>query len=541
MIRVSPARVRPQNRVATKSDKTPDHRVATLTAPVAGWVTNANMATQDQQSANVLEDFWPTTTGISPRGGSKLRVTIPNPVKSLFEYRAGAAKQFFVADENCIYPFSNTTLDGTELTPDVSGQTSGDYSFLETQTDGGSFLTLVNGSDYAQIFDGVAWQQVTDLSSPFAVTGVDTRLLSHVWAYNNRQFFIQKGTMNAWYLGVNSVAGNATKLPLAGVFRKGGSLLFGASWSSDAGQDMNDRCVFVTDQGEFAVYHGDPSGANTWNFDGVYDLGEPLGSRAVMSVGGDLIIATKSGLTPLSAAVQKDVAELKLVALSRAIDPDWRKEVILAGTGDGWRVEKWASRNMALVIPPLQHTDRAYCFVVNLETRAWTKFTGWRVNDLHVLGEALHYGSDAGNVYQCDVGGTDDGELIPCRVCWAFGHLGAPGAFKVAHLVRGTFRHATPFASQFSVGVNYRPAFPAAPNTVIATEGVQADWDTATWDQDEWASELADWQISEKWETVAGQGHALAVQMQITSGTSYKLLCELVSVDLVYAGGSVAV
>ena len=541
MIAVHPARVRPQDRVQTPSDKTPDAQTQTYAAPIGGWVSNANMAVQDVQTAVVLENFWPTATGVVPRGGSKRRVTIPNAVKTLFEYRAGLTEQFFVADENNIYAFADTTLDGTALTATVSGQSNGDYSFLEMQTDGGSFLSLVNGEDYLQIFDGTTWQQVTDMSLPFAVTNVDTRALSHVWAYNNRQFFVEKGTMNAWYLGVNSVTGPAIKLPLAGVFRKGGSLLFGATWSSDSGEDMNDRCVFVTDQGEFALYHGDPASETTWSSDGVYDLGEPLGRRAIMSVGGDLIVATKAGLIPLSAALQKDVAQLKLAALSRAIDPDWRREVVLTGQSEGWRVEKWTSRNMALVAPPLSYSERDCTFVVNLETGAWAKFTGWQISDLHVLGDALHYGTEDGVVYQCDVGGTDDGDLIPCRMCLAFDHLNAGGTFKTAHLVRATFRHTVPFDAQFSIASNYLTNFPAAPNTAQEITGVEAAWDAATWDQDYWASELTDWQISEKWENVSGHGHALAVQMQITSGAPYKAVCELVSIDLTYSSGATVV
>jgi hypothetical protein len=47
-------------------------------------ITNANLADQDQQSAVVLENFWPTETGIEPRGGTKHRVSVPSGVKSLF-------------------------------------------------------------------------------------------------------------------------------------------------------------------------------------------------------------------------------------------------------------------------------------------------------------------------------------------------------------------------------------------------------------------------------------------------------------------------
>lgn len=543
MISVNQSRVRPQDRVQTPSDKTPTAQTKTYTAPIGGLVTNANMAAQAQQTAVVLENFWPTATGIAPRGGAKHRVTIPAAVESLFEYRAGPTGLYFVADAGNIYSFAGATPDGTTLSPAVTGQTSGVYSHNEMQTDGGSFLSIVNGHDHLQIYDGNIWQEVTGASAPFAITGVATNDLSHVWSYNNRQYFIEKGTTNAWYLGVNSVAGVAEKLPLAGVFRKGGSLLFGAAWSSDSGEDMNDRCVFVTDQGEFAVYRGDPSSAGTWSFDGVYDLGVPLGPDAVMSVGGDLIVGTKDGLVPLSAAVQKDVAELKLSTLSRAIEPDWRNEVLLSGSGHGWQVVKWANRNMAIIAPPLAATDSAECYVVNLETKAWSKFTGWRVNACGLLGSHLHYGSQDGRVFMCDVGGTDEGALIPCRACFAFDQL-TGAAFKAAHLVRGVFRHITPYEAQFSVAADYQPNFLVAPNSVLDTGGTAsawdvAAWDVAAWDEGDWASGTADWGVSSVWDGVSGQGHALAIQMQITSGAPYKLACELVSVDLVYSSGAV--
>ena len=538
MIRIHSARVRPQNRVPTHSDKQPSAHTKTYTAPVGGWVTNANLANQDQQSAVVLENFWPTETGIEPRGGTQHRVSVPTAIKSLFEYRAGGTDRFFAATDTSIYPFNPDSTAETDLVAVVTGQQSGDYSVLEMQTDGGSFLTIVNGLDPLQIFDGTSWQQVTAASVPFSITGVDTSALSHVWAYRNRQFFIQRDSMNAWYLGVNSVSGQAEKLPLAGVFNKGGALLFGATWSSDSGAGMDDRCVFATDQGEFAVFGGDP--IDGWSMTGVYDVGEPLGSRAIMSVGGDLIIATKGGLVPISAAVQKDLGELKLASLSRAIEPDWRREAALSGRSFGWRLAKWESRNMAFIVPLEAGVDRQHCFVVNLGTGKWSKFTGWRIRDLNILGDSLYYGDGSGNIFQGNIGGTDNGSLIECKACFAFDHLSSPGAFKQAHLVRGTFRHVTPFKAKFSVASDFSPRFEAAPNAAVDPQFQNSQWDVAVWDVSEWATDFSDYKLSEHWDCVSAQGHALAVQLQITSGTLYKLDCELVSVDLTYSvGGTV--
>lgn len=539
---MSPGRLRPQNRVQSQTDKRPMGQTKTYIAPIAGLVSNQPMAVQGEQSAAVLENFWATTTGIEPRGGSVLRCATPGPVRALFEYRSGLSQTYFAADDTGVYEFSETTTDGATLTASVTGQSSGDYSTLEMQTDGGAFLSVVNGQDHMQIYDGANWQEVTAGSAPFAITNVATDRISHIWAYRNRQFMVEKGTLSAWYLGVNSVAGAATKLPLAGIFKKGGALLFGATWSSDSGAGMDDRCVFATDQGEFAVFSGgDPGNPNDWSLNGVFDLGQPLGRRSTLTVGGDLVVATRAGLIPISAALSKDVEQLSLESLSRNIDADWQREIAISGASDGWRLEKWQGRNRAILAPPQSGTEQGYCYAVNLKTGAWTKITGWRPQEIGVLGGGLYYGNEAGDIYLCDVGGTDDGAPFECRACLAFDHLGAIGAMKTAHAVRGTWRYRTPINPKLSVATDYQPKFGAAPSAAQTGGRTEAAWDTGTWDQDYWASGSQAYQIKEKWEPVSGHGRVLACQVQLTSSDTQKLDCELASIDLVYSSGDVLV
>jgi len=540
MITIRQPRTRSPNRVATPTDKQPEARSQHYAAPIVGIVTNAPLALANSQSALILENFWPTPSGIEPRGGTQKRCTIVGSVGSFFEYRAGLTNTFFAASDNAIYAFSDTTPVDTALTAVVSGQTSADYSFLEKQTDGGSFLTVVNGQDDAQIFDGTTWQAVTDLSTPHAITGIETDKLEHVWGYGNRTFFIERASMNAWYLGTNSVSGPAAKLPLAGVFNEGGTLLCGATWSADSGSGMDDRCVFATTEGEFAVYRGDPAEATDWHLEGVYSLGRPLGKNALMQVGGDLIVATKSGLVPISAAAQKDPSQLKLDALTRNLDPDWRREVILAGTAGGWWVTKWDTRNMALVAPPNSGAEQGYCFAVNLETGAWTKFTGWQIDAIEVLGDSLYHGDSDGNIYLGDVGGFDDGNAFECKACLQFDHLGSPGHWKTAHAIRGTWRHQSAFTPKHTVAKDYRPDFGAAPSVPLSEAQEVAEWDASFWDQSFWAEDDRSWMVSEKWETVSAEGKTLAPQIQVTSAQAAKLRCELISIDLLYSAGGLA-
>lgn len=542
MIAINPARVRPQNRVETQSQKPVSMQSRRFIAPVRGLVTNQPLAAPMENSAVVLENFWPTNRSIVPRGGTKLRCNIPNAVKRLFEYQAGNKTVFFAADDENIYEFDSETPVGSTLSAVVTNQVSADYSTATMQTDGGSFLLAVNGFDKAQIFDGDDWQQLTDSSAPFDLTGVETSNLNHVWTYNNRVFFVEKATMNAWYLDVNSVAGVATKLPLSGVFNKGGSLLFGATWSSDSGSGMDDRCVFVTDQGELALFNGgNPADVNSWHLNGVYDIGEPIGKNAHIRVGGDLAISTKAGLIPLSAATNKDPSQLKLDALTLNIEPDWHYEIGITIAAGDWRLQKWDRMNMCVVAPPPTAARTNFCWALNMQTGAWTKFTGWNIGDIAVLGDVLFYGNSNGEIFQCDVGGTDNGQPFECKACFAFDDLGNPGHLKTTHAVRAFWMSSSDFGAKHQVAVDYNPKFGVPPSAVSGAQGLQSGWDVSHWDENYWASESGASKRYGYWGSASGQGVSLAPQIHLLSAQPSRLDCELVSFDLSYSTGGVMV
>src|SRR5690606_34962161 len=57
--------------------------------------------------------------------------------------------------------------------------------------------------------------------------------LIYPFVYKQRLFFVQRESMNVWYLPVDQIGGELTLLPLAGVFEKGGQIVFGTTWSND--------------------------------------------------------------------------------------------------------------------------------------------------------------------------------------------------------------------------------------------------------------------------------------------------------------------
>lgn len=509
--------------------------LASYPAPIGGWVTNENMAAQRPQTARVLTNFWPTPRGIEPRGGAELRCFAGGQVLSLFQYQGNGTPVFFAATQTEIFEFDQMTASQSTLVATLTGRTSGFYSDVEMRTDAGTFLNIYNGTDTPQQYDGTSWSSLS-----ITATGLNSSDLIYGWVYQNRQFLIEKNSLSVWYLGVNSVSGTATEFPVTGLFKKGGSLLFGATWSGDSGEGYDDRCVFVTDKGEAAVYTGtNPAIASTWALQGVYDIGEPLGPRAHTSVGGDLIIATKTGLIPMSAVVQKGVEQMKLYALSRPIDDEWAREVRLSAQNETWRLEKWESRNMLLVNPTDMTGSQDFTFVANAETSAWAKFTGWQAGEMRVLGNGLYYGDSEGRIFQCDVGGTDNGDGFVCTAIFRPDDMGAPEQFKVAKVMRGTWRYKTAINPQHFVLADFDET-PPAPIAAAPVTG-SSSWDTAVWDVASWGTGSSTFSVLSDWESATGAGHVLAFGVQVESGSSTKLNAVFVHGALSYEVGGLVV
>jgi hypothetical protein len=374
--------------------------------------------------------------------------------------------------------------------------------------------------------------------SAITITGVSTASLIHVWQHNSRLWFVQGGavsggTTKAWYLPIDSIGGAAVSFDLGGLFAKGGSLLFGATWSSDSGSGFADRNVFVSDQGEIVVFAGDDPASN-YEIAGHYQIARPV-SPQTWQAGGDLIIATEDGMVAMSAVATVDRAALIARAITANIEPSWRRMVSTNLTGLPAQIMKWNS--MGLVGWP--HRAGTDLFVVNLITGSWAKWTGWDVQSM-AMHQGLAYFGDTTSVYQMEAAGSDNGASYICRLSWLPEHLGAPGTFKVVGLIRAIFRSLVPFNPKLSVAENYGKSFPSAPNAPIETT-IEALWDVGIWDSSIWDdapdSEERGTAITQ-WVAAGACGYAVSPQVQITAGGSRMLDAELVALDLSYSVGA---
>lgn len=374
--------------------------------------------------------------------------------------------------------------------------------------------------------------------SSIVITGVDTSDLSHVNVYRNRYYFVETGTMSAWYLPVDSLGGAATEVSLRGVFQRGGTLLFMGTWSLDAGDGVDDKAVFVSTEGEAAIYEGGYPGDSDWRLVGRYDLSPPLGKNATMRAGGDLLIATKEGIIPISAVITKDPAALSLAAVSRAIEPEWKNELLTRGTSLPWSLLKWPSYNMAIVGLPTQGALMPYCLVVNIETGAWTKYTGWDTRCLGLFSDHAYFGTADGAVLKCESTGADNGEVYEAICVYQFDHLGDVGPTHFVHQVRSTFLASRAFNPKASIASDYVVSLPSSPTA--ATVDSSDVWDTGLWDTAIWDAAGVQ-SVTTKWTSIGHTGFVVAPQMQITCGQSIAPDAELISMEVTYEHGGLVV
>jgi hypothetical protein len=534
------------------------------TSPIGGWVANRNIAQPtapgEPQAAAILDNFFPYATTVIMRRGSELHATLGDstqPVRSLFKYVNGSNQRLFGATDTQIFditlvqsPYSWRIGTGTEDDiktdqNDLLGEFStkglnvlnnlknGDWSVVQFATSGGIFLRGVNGEDTPFVYDGAAFSTAPALILPTTETAVKPEDMAFVWAYKNRLFFVQRNSLNVWYLPVDQIGGELKKFPLGGIFGEGGSVLFGASWSLDSGSSggLSEQCIFVSTEGEVAVFQGaNPGDASDWNKVGVYKIGKPLGRKATIRAGGDLIIATTTGFIPLSQAIQRDVAALSPASVSYPIVDAWNEACMLRGN-TGWHAMLWAERQMVLVVPPHLNGSSPVMFVANALTGKWCRFTGWTSNCMEVFQGQLYFGSLEGEVIKANIGGSDKGNTYTAAYLPLFEDYGQPAFLKLAKLVRFTIRAAAKLNMAVKLHVEYDKELPPAPNATAVTS--TQEWGTAIWGESAWGA-ASQTILNNDWQAIGGGGYVVAPSCQVTSGYVVPLDAEIMSTDLTF-------
>lgn len=493
--------------------------------PTLGLVTAADIASQTSGAATVLENWLPTLTGARVRGGcTKWGLAADGgPIISAFRYIYGPIEQLFMATETAIYDMSAPALPPDMTAAIVSGLTSGEWCTFQHTNAGTSYLVCLNGTDARRIYNGLTWSTTPALTFPDATTSAD---LNFGWVFKNREFFLKNGSLDAYYLNdLYNIGGETSVFPLGGVMKDGGSLLSGFSWSVESGDGPNEYCVFLSTEGEVAVYAGsNPGNANDFSLVGVYKIARPLGKNAWIKSGGDVLIATVDGLTPLSQAFQRDRQQLTLVSASRQIADLWKAAA--AATGSGWTLTLWPEQNLVFVCFPDNPAVPDTTFVFNTQTGKWAIITNWQANCYATHQKSLFFGSSDGLAWHGDFSGSDDGMAFRAVYLSHFNPGQGFGIEKEASFGKMRFKSPEkPKALLFAradMDVSIPPYAVVTLNTVGSSE-----WDVAQWDEAQWDAESPVLTYFEARQNVRASGEALALGCVIVSGGTVALNVEM--------------
>ena len=493
-----------------------------LPAPVGGWNARDSIADMAEEDAVILTNFFPSTTSVNLRGGySKYSTGYSTQVETVISYSGATTNKLFGIAGGSVY---DATAGGAIGAAALSGLTNSRWQYVNITTAGGNFIEMCNGADSVYTFDGTTW---TDRSG--AITGVTSSTLIGINVHKNRVWFVQSGTLKAWYLPVQSITGAAAALDLSAFCPHGGYLMAMATWTMDAGYGMDDMAVFITSNGDVLVYRGtDPASASTWALVGVFWIGSPIGRRCFVKYKGDLLIITQDGLFPLSGALQSSRLNPK-VALTDKIQRATSDAVISYGTNFGWCVTPYPRQDAIVLNVPVTAGANQQQYVMNNITGAWCNFTGWNANCFEIYEDNLYFGG-TNYIGKAWTTYADAGQAIPGSALQAFSYFGSKTQLKRFTMMRPTFYATSQPSVLGQINVDFDQSAAVA---TLATAAVGGVWDAGRWDTAVWGGGLS---ISAQWQGASGVGYCAAPNIA-TNTNSIEL--QWLATDVVMEPGAI--
>ena len=491
----------------------------TLPAPVGGLNTRDGLTAMEPNEAVLLENWFPSSTSVDTRKGYAVQTgtSISGYIETLMAYSGETTSKLFAASSiGTIYDVTTadtllvtedddfiTTEDGRVLVVQAAGSSAsiaslsnGRFQYINFANSGGNYLYIVNGTDSARHYNGTTW------ATP-SITGVTSADLIHINAHKRRIWFVEEGTLSAWYLALDAINGTATEFDLKSFATRGGYLMAMATATLDGGYGLDDLAVFITSKGQVLVYRGtDPSSASTWALIGIWDIGSPVGRRCFYKWGGDLLIITQEGITPLSQIMQ--ASRTKQSAFSDKIHPTLSEAVLDHGSKFGWQIIHYPNADALILNVPVQERMNQEQYVLNAATPAWAHFTGWDAGCWEVFKDDLYFGGFQ-LVAKAWTGTSDNGEVVETLAVQAFSELGAPGIQKRITML-GNVLYTNGNLEIFG-GVNVDYDTRPSTSTLQIENSVYGLWDSGVWDTAIWGPDL---DIRRSWNGASGVGNAFA-------------------------------
>jgi len=395
-----------------------------VNSPVGGLNTRDSLSQMEATDAPEMVNWFPSQGKVITRKGySEYATGLTGNVETLAELRDGATQKFICANSDQI----NDVTNPASISNLGSGFTNARWQTVNMNAN----LLLFNGQDIPQVYDGSTLANSTINGSGLTATELDGCNV-----HKNRLYAWSTDGSAFWYGATNAIQGTVTKFDLAGIAPYGGNLVAMATWNHDGGDGVDDYALFLMSSGTAILYDGsDPGDANNWSLIGIYRIGEPLGVRSVVKVGGDVAIMTTPDFVFFSEVFKNGGAVTSQTKLSGAAldstnsySSNYGWEVVLypkASTG-GW---------LFFNVPIATNTTYKQ-YGLNTITGSGFEFSNMNARTWGLYDNNLYFG-ESGSIMKADDGLSDNGSNIPCTVQAAYSNLGSPQE-KVVNEFRNT-------------------------------------------------------------------------------------------------------
>lgn len=500
---------------------------ATVPAPIRGWNTRDPLANMRQDYAITLDNWLPDTGTVAVRpGASNWETGFASRVKTVMSWNGAASSKLFGVTDSGIF---DATAGGA-VGATVQARTNGYLCHINYTTTGGSYLVTVNGTDDLAYTNGTTWTTIANFSISGGGT-INTNLIWNINSFKRSIYFIKKESMSFFYLPIDSITGTVSEFPLGALFNKGGKLMAMGTWTVDGATGQEDYSVFITSKGQAAVYLGtDPSSATTWVLKGIFNIAPPLGRKCFCQFGGDLLVLTVRGLFSLT-NILKAAKMSDQGALSAVIGEAFVASATALPDAEGWEVVEFPQYNVLICNVPTDSTNHTSVqYVMNTQTNAWCRFTGWDVSGFCFY-NALLYGGRATAIGKYFQATTDFGSAVTCNAKVAFNYYTPRSrvkdwkALRANLIIGGVCAVNLALDTDFSTDATYGAA--------VFNNSATSRWDTGVWDTSLWSAEPTP---RIEWVTVAANAsYCSAVRLRVIA---YDCTVEWSATDIVYEIGA---
>lgn len=395
-------------------------------------------------------------------------------------------------------------------------------SAARISTLGGNYTVIATGSSAPGIWNGSTFTLYTQDTGTYAITGTDkatvcSSAITSVAVHSGHIFLFNKDSTKFYYLALSSLAGAVSTID-SGMFVRSRGIIGGGVFVATQGTDKSMQgFAVIGDNGEVAIYTGtDPSTISTWKLEGeVIIPGKPIGHRAIVSTGRDMLVLTDTGLYSVAALCTGNK-----LSLSAPIT-----ELLAANSVTGMELIYDSHKERVIINVPVTASAISITqFVYHLDSKTWTTWSGNQATTIAASGSTL----------MCAVGKTiwklDDEYLdetssgvyadIVSKLEWSpsmYGNSGKKRWIKASPQFRayGTIAISIGMISDFETQDRLASAG--------SWSGLNLSWDTlstVTWGQ--WAA--MGWASDElsplSWKGLTGTGYAGALTMTTSTAMS---------------------